>query len=82
MKRMFVVGGMAIILSASWLIKTRHTPRAVSGSESHASSSISEISEAEFRQKIRTIIQKVASDVKKEQALANANAPAPKAPLN
>jgi hypothetical protein len=80
MKRMFVAGGIAVVLSASWLIKTRHIPRTVARSESHISSSTSEISEAEFRQKIRTIIQKVASDVKKEQALANA--PAPKAPVN
>jgi hypothetical protein len=71
MKRVVFVTGIALLLSAGWLIKTRHFVATRSGTvrpQPQKSSSSPLASEEEFRQKIRGIVEKVAADVKKEQA--------------
>src|SRR5689334_19610024 len=71
MKRVVFVTGIALFLSACWLIRTRHFAtirNATLRSEPQKNSGSPLASEEEFRQKIRGIVQKVAADVKKEQA--------------
>ena len=71
MKRVVFVTGIALFLSAGWLIRTRHfaaTRNSTVRSEPQKNSNEPLASEEEFRQKIRGIVQKVAADVKKEQA--------------
>jgi hypothetical protein len=69
MKRMVLLSGIALIATAACLVRNRisTTPR-ISINAPHAATPAATDSEEQFRQRIRSIVQKVTADVKKEQA--------------
>jgi len=75
MQRVIAVSGIAILLSAAWVIRARHSSKPSLGALVQPATTVnvtairpSDPSEREFRQKIRSIVQKVSADIKKEQA--------------
>ena len=71
MKRMVLLSGIALIATAACLVRNRvSTTARISINAPHAAAPAATDSEEQFRQRIRSIVKKVADDVKKEQASA------------
>jgi hypothetical protein len=68
---MVLLSGIALIATAACLVRNRiSTTARISINAPHAAAPATD-SEEQFRQRIRSIVHKVAADIKKEQASAH-----------